>query len=178
MSMGDDNQKPSFSKKLCLQGFCFDLKAYGNGSLQTLKIKPTGLKLKNSNKEIILSDIDKVSNAEIEDLDSDGFPEILIYTKSAGSGSYGNVIGYSVNKGGKSLSQISFPDIYKDSKASKGYMGHDEFAIVETTFCRRFKEYNDTDSNAKPTGKTKQIQYKLKNGEASKKFVIDKILEF
>ena len=61
-------------------------------------------------------------------LNIDGFPEILIYTVSAGSGSYGNVIGYSVNNG-KSISQIYFPELAENKEASSGYMGHDEFAI-------------------------------------------------
>jgi len=118
-----------------------------------------------------------VTNAEIEDLNSDGFPEVLIYTTSAGSGSYGNVIGYSVNNG-KSISQIYFPGIADNPKANKGYMGHDEFAIVETTLVQRFQLYNPGDPNSSPTGNIRQIQYKLRDGEASRKFVIDKIVEY
>jgi hypothetical protein len=80
------------------------------------------------------------------------------------------VIGYSPNKG-KSLSQIYFPELDKNSAALKGYMGHDEFAIVENSLVRRFKIY---DSNAKPTAKIRQLEYKLKPGEATKKFVLNK----
>ena len=118
-----------------------------------------------------------VVNAEIEDLNSDGYPELLIYTVSAGSGSYGDVIGYSVNAG-KSMSEIYFPTLADNAEANKGYMGHDEFAIVETTLSRRFKTYTEGDNNSAPTGKTRQIQYKLKDGEASRKFVIDQMVEF
>ena len=57
-------------------------------------------------------------------------------------------------------------------------MGHDEFAIVETTFVQRFPIYNDDDTNSNPTGGTRQIQYKLKDGEASRKFVVDKVIEY
>lgn len=70
------------------------------------------------------------------------------------------------------------PDIAENPEASKGYMGHDEFAIVENSFCRRFKTYNPQDTNSNPTGKMRQIQYKLKEGENSKVFVADKIIEF
>jgi hypothetical protein len=56
----------------------------------------------------------------------------------------------------------------------KGYMGHDEFAIVESSLARRFKIYQGSDSNAKPTGKIRQLEYQLKPGEASKKFVLMK----
>ena len=119
----------------------------------------------------------QVVDAEIEDLNSDGFPEILIYTTSAGSGSYGNVIGYSVNNG-KSISQIYFPEISENKEASSGYMGHDEFAIIETTLARRFPVYKDGDTNNNPTGGTRQIDYKLKDGETSRQFVIAKISEY
>lgn len=121
---------------------------------------------------------ESVVGAEIGDLNIDGSPEILVYLTSDGSGSYGRVIGYSVNNG-KSMSEISLPDITEDKKISNGYMGHDEFAIVESTLCRRFPIYNPNDSNAKPTsGKTRQIQYKLVNGEASRIFKVDQVIEF
>lgn len=102
-------------------------------------------------------DIDgQVVNAEIEGLNSDGYPEVLVYTVSAGSGSYGNVIGFSVNNG-KSISQIYFPDIMDNAEASKGYMGHDEFTIIETTLVQIFGTYNEADANAIPTGNYRQI---------------------
>jgi len=164
-----------FNKTLFLQNIGFEIKTTGKGSLQQLTIQPFGLKTDNSK---ISMEVDgSVTGAEIEDLNSDGFPEVLIYTVSTGSGSYGNVIGYSVNSG-KSASQIAFPDITENKEASKGYMGHDEYAIVENSLVRRFKIYNTGDANSSPTGNIRQIQYKLKNGETSRKFVIDKILEF
>lgn len=164
-----------FQKMLNFQNIGFDISTTGNGSLQQLSIKPYGLELDNSE---ILTEIEgSVVNAEIEDLNSDGFPEVLIYTVSAGSGSYGNVIGYSVNNG-KSISQIYFPPIADNQEANKGYMGHDEFAIVETNLIQRFQTYNEDDTNNNPTGMIRQLQYKLKDGEASRKFVLDKIVEY
>ena len=164
-----------FQKTLFLQNIGFDVSTKGAGSLQQLTIKPFGLEIDNT--EIQMEIDGNVVNAEIEDLNSDGFPEILIYTVSAGSGSYGNVIGYSVNAG-KSISQIYFPPISENPEASKGYMGHDEFAIVENTLVQRFQTYNEGDSNANPTGIIRQLQYKLKDGEASRKFVLDKVVEY
>jgi len=164
-----------FQKMLNFQHIGFDISTTGGGSLQQLTIVPFGLELDNT--EIKMEIDGSVVNAEIEDLNSDGFPEVLIYTVSAGSGSYGNVIGYSVNAG-KSISQIYFPPIAENKEASKGYMGHDEFAIVENTLVQRFQTYNEDDSNSNPTGTIRQIQYQLKDGEASRKFVLDKVVEF
>ena len=170
-----EEQKIIFQKTLTLQNITFDLSNTGEGSISQLTIKPKGLEI--DNEKITLELEGQVTNAEIEDLNSDGFPEILIYTISAGSGSYGNVIGYSVNNG-KSISQIYFPEISENNEAGSGYMGHDEFAIIETTLARRFPMYKDGDTNNNPTGGTRQIEYKLKDGEASRLFVIDKISKY
>lgn len=170
-----EKQKIVFQKTLSLQNITFDIIAKGEGSIGKLTIQPKGLEIDN---QIIEVELDgQVANAEIEDLNLDGFPEILIYTMSAGSGSYGNVIGYSVNNG-KSLSQIYFPDISENKEASSGYMGHDEFTILETSLVRKFPIYKDGDTNENPTGGTRQIEYKLKDGETSRLFVLDKISEY
>ena len=163
--------KPTFSKKLALNTIAFEI----NVTDKKLSIQPSGLTIDNAK---ISKEIEgTVTNAEIGDLNGDGFPEILVYITSDGSGSYGSIIGYSVNDG-KSMSEIFMPDIFNNSKTSKGYMGHDEFAIVENSFCQRFKTYNPQDSNSNPTGKMRQIQYKLKEGENSRVFVVDKIIEY
>lgn len=171
----EDEQTIGFQKILILQDITFDITTIGDGSVSELTIQPTGLEI--DNQQIELEIDGQVVNAEIEDLNSDGFPEILIYTVSAGSGSYGNVIGYSVNNG-KSISQIYFPDISENKEAGEGYMGHDEFAVVETSLVQRFPIYKSGDSNSNPTGGTRQIQYKLQEGEASRLFVIDKISDY
>ena len=164
-----------FLKVLSMQNIFFDIRTTGEGSLQQLIIQPAGLEKDNT--KITLETDGSVTNAEIEDLNSDGFPEILIYTVSAGSGSYGNVIAYSVNNG-KSMSPIYFPGIADNPKANKGYLGHDEFAIVETHLVQRFRVYNPGDPNCCPTGKIRQVHYKLVDGENSRKFVVDNITEY
>lgn len=164
-----------FSKTLTLQNIGFTVTSIKNEFSTEITIVPFGLEISN---RTLKHEIDgTVTNTEIEDLNTDGFPELLIYTTSYGSGSYGNVIGYSVNNG-KSVSQIYFPPINENSDLSKGYMGHDEFAIVETSLVQRFKTYNPGDSNANPTGKIRQIQYKLVDGEASRRFEVKSITEF
>jgi len=171
----EKKQNIIFQKSLTLQNITFDISTTGEGSIGELTIQPKGLDI--DNQKITVELDGQVVDAEIEDLNSDGFPEILIYTTSAGSGSYGNVIGYSVNNG-KSISQIYFPEISENKEASSGYMGHDEFAIIETTLARRFPVYKDGNTNNNPTGGTRQIDYKLKDGETSRQFVIAKISEY
>ena len=165
----------SFHKTLTLQNITFDIKTTGKGSIRQLSIEPKGLEINNDK---VVHEIEgEVVDAEIEDLNSDGYPEILVYTVSAGSGSYGNVIGYSVNNG-KSMSQISFPNLSENKEANTGYMGHDKFAIVETSLVRKFPVYNEKDTNNTPTGGARRVQYKLKNGENSRKFVVHKVFPY
>lgn len=167
--------KTIFRKNVTLQGISFSISTQKNGMETELTVTPYGLEIDNS---AVTQTIDgSVVDAEIEDLNSDGSPEVLMYTKSDGSGSYGNVIGFSVNNK-KSMSQIYFPPITDNKELSKGYMGHDEFTIIETTLSQRFPIYKEGDSNANPTGGTRQITYKLFDGEASRKFVVKNSTEF
>ena len=169
-----DNQIYSFHKVLSLQNISFEIASSGQGSLQKLSIQPSGLSI--DNRELIHQIDGQVVDAEIEDLNADGYPEILIYTQSTGSGSYGDLIAYSVNKG-KSASQVYFPPLSENAEASVGYMGHDEFTVIETFLARRFPIYREGDTNAHPTGGMRQIQYKLADGEASRRFEIVRISE-
>lgn len=164
--------KVVFRKSLTYDKYNFFVEVYR----KSLTIQPVGLSLDN---QIVTHEIEgTVMNAEVGDLNIDGFPEVLVYIQSVGSGSYGSIIGYSVNNG-KSMSQIAtLPEVAENPDTGVGYMGHDEFAIVENTFVRRFPVYKPNDINAKPTGGMRQIQYKLKGGENMRHFAIDKIVEY
>jgi len=149
-----------FNESFELQGITFQVKSDNSGSINELTITPNGLSLDNS---VITHEIDgTVTGAEIADIDWNGSPEIYVYINSAGSGSYGSVVAYSANNK-KSLSRIYLPPLTDN----EGYMGHDQYAVVETRFHRQFPVYLDGDINAKPTGGLKVIQYKLIPGEAS-----------
>lgn len=167
-------QETDFNTELTYPGSKISFKVSVKGD--SLVIQPSGLSISN---ETLYHDITgyTVVNAEIGDLNIDSYPEVFVYLTSDGSGSYGKFIGYSVNNG-KSVSQVYLPEISENNEVNKGYMGHDEMAIVENTFCQRFPIYKDGDSNANPTGGTRQIQYKLVDGETGRILKIDKVLEF
>lgn len=167
-------QETGFNMELTYPGSKISFKVSVKGD--SLVIQPSGLSISN---ETLYHDITgyTVVNAEIGDLNIDSYPEVFVYLTSDGSGSYGKFIGYSVNNG-KSVSQVYLPEISENNEVNKGYMGHDEMAIVENTFCQRFPIYKDGDSNANPTGGTRQIQYKLVDGETGRILKIDKVLEF
>lgn len=160
--------KRVFTKMLNLQNISFDIQTVKKDNKQELTVTPYGLKADN---KAIVSTIDgKVTDAEIEDLNSDGFPEVLVYVQSADKKM--TVIGYSVNNG-KSISSISFPADSETPENFKYYNGFDKFAVVENTLSRQYPEYVDGQAN----GIIKQINYKLVDGEASRKFVIKNTTE-
>ena len=175
-SMLAANEAPTgFDQSYQLQGITFRVSSANNSSLNRLTIQPGGLE---SGNEPISVEIDgAVTAAEIADLDANGSPEIYVYVNSAGSGSYGSLAAYAVNNG-KSLTPIYMSPISDDTKNSIGYMGHDEFSVVESTLVRRFPIYLDGDVNAAPSGGIRQLQYKLVAGEAGWILRPDRVIEY
>jgi hypothetical protein len=167
-------ESTGFSRTLALQGITFRVSCPNRGSINELRIEPEGLLTDNSP---MVQDVEgTVTGVEIADLDADGSPEVYVYVQSAGSGSYGSLVAYSANNL-KSLSGIYLPDITDDTTASKGYSGHDVFAIVENRLVRRFPIYVDGDSNATPTGGTREVSYRLEAGEAGWLLRLDRIVD-
>ena len=164
-----------FNRDLSLQGVTFHISSANEGSINKLTISIDGLKSKTTPIE---KEIDgTVTGAEVADLNSDGSPEIYVYTTSAGSGSYGNVIGISINKM-KSASDIYMPPITDDKTLSSGYLGHDEFSVIESSLGRRFPIYKHGDTNNAATGGLRQIEYKLTAGEAGWVLRVKKSMDF
>ena len=160
----DSGSSNQFDKTFSLQGITFHVVATNKGSLNQLTITPSGLEIVN---RVMTHEIDgTVTGAEIADINADGSPEIYVYVNSAGSGTYGSLVAYSANNK-KSLSEIYLPPLEYDKVNSVGYMGHDEFTVIENSLARRFPIYNEGDPNCCPKGGTRQLQYKLVKGEAS-----------
>jgi hypothetical protein len=160
---------------LSLQGVRFQLSSPNVASINELKIVPTGLSRDNT--PIVRTIDGQVSGAEVADLDADGSPELYVYVHSAGSGSYGSLVGYAANKR-RSLSEIALPPLADTPGADRGYMGHDQFAVVENRLARRFPVYRDGDTNAAPSGGVRQLQYKLQRGEAGWRLVVQRVVEY
>jgi hypothetical protein len=140
-------------------------------SISNIKVISQGFEY-NLNQTI--EDADPVKDVIISDLDNNGFDEIYIFTTSAGSGSYGNILAFSSNKD-KSLSMINFPDIEEGDKRFDGYMGHDSFDITNNSLVRVFPIYLESDSNRNPTGGRRAITYGLYPGEAAWQLRIEKV---
>ena len=141
----------------------FALQASAGGSINQLRIQPSGLAVDNNE---IRAELDGTAyRAEIADLDHNGWPEIYVFVSSAGSGSYGSLAAYAVNNG-KSITPIYLPPLEQSPEVMDGYMGHDKFSVAKNRLLRSFPIYRQDDSNAAPTGGTRQVQYRLEPGEA------------
>lgn len=163
-----------FNQTLSLQGITFAVTSTQDGANTKLTITPSGLKIVN---DPVTHEINgRVIRAEVADIDVNGDPEIYVFTVSNGD-QVGKVIAYSTNNK-KSMSEIFVPSLADDAKNNIGYVGGDESAIVENTLVTRFKLYTGFGSEYRPTGKWRQLQYKLRAGEAGWKMVLDKVEEF
>lgn len=135
----------------------------------TILIVPSGFTASNDSMQLDVEG--QVVKVEAADISGDNSPELLVVTKDAGN--HGHAYVFSGNKN-KSVSQVNIEDASATKGALDGYQGEDEFALVETVMARRFPIY---ESGAK-SGKTRQIQFKLKNGEAMKQLKVDKVTTF
>jgi hypothetical protein len=172
-STNTGGKTPEFKKSLNLEGLHFLIDESGDGSLRKLKLTVKGIE---GGKDIVLKEeIDGgIYRTAVADLNGDGFPEIYLFTTSAGSGSYGAVIAYGSNKN-KSVTPIYMPELDLNSPAAEGYMGHDEFTVDKNRLLRSFPVYKKEDPNCCPSGGTRQLSYRLIKGEASWKLELDKI---
>jgi hypothetical protein len=139
-------------------------------SLSTIEISTKGFEY---NCAETYEDRDPISDVFVADLDGNGFDEIYIIPTSAGSGSYGTVLGLASNKD-KSLSMIHFPEIREGDEHFEGYMGHDTFKIEGQKLVRIFPICNKGDINENPTGGRRKLVYGLVPGETKWQLRVEK----
>lgn len=162
--------KTIFLKNLSLQNVFFEIRSVQTDSTPVLTVTTAGLKNNNIPYSISLND-QLIVDAETEDLNLDGFPELLIYASTPKQNIPVQVIGFSVNRA-KSMSMIEMPHWQEQMQAFKGYQGKDECRILEDRLVRRFP----LAEKSKDGGILYRfITYKLVEGEAMRKFEIESI---
>lgn len=129
----------------------------------SVTISPIGFE--NTAREISIDIKGRIAKSEVDDLNNDGFPDLVMYVYNAGNKNTGTVIGVSSDKN-QGFAPIFFPDITDDPKLKAGYMGNDQFFLMEGTLMRRFPVYNTMDTaHIQPTGSMRQIQYRVIPGD-------------
>jgi len=162
-----------FDQTLELLGISFHVTSPNSAAGNTLEIVPSGLAIDNA--PISRSVDGSVTGAEVGDINADGLPEIYVYVTGHGAEARASLVAYSANNK-KSLSEIYLPPLEGTANA-KGYQGHDEMAVVETVLARRFPIYGAGDPPT-PTERTRQLQYKLKPGEAGWVLNLDRVVAY
>ena len=104
----------------------------------------------------------RVLSAEIDDLNNDGFPEVIIFIQEP----KGNKSLFCISsKENERMEPIYFPDIKDDMRLSKGYRGQDEFRLLEGVLFRKFPVFESDTAIKQPTNKVRQILYRVIAGE-------------
>lgn len=125
-----------------------------------LNIRPIGFK--SEAREVNLELRGRVVAAEIDDLNQDSYPDLIIYVLDA----TGKTSLFSVSsKENESLQPIFFPDITNDMQLSKGYRGQDDYRLVEGILFRKFPIYDADTAIKVPTKKVRQIMYRVVTGD-------------
>lgn len=148
----------SFRKELREGDHRFVLQTTGEGSQRQmeLRVEKNGQELA-TNKQAVEG---TVEDAFATNLNNDDSPELLVFITDAGSGSYGQLIGYEFGKQGRRA--LSLPEL--SGAAAKGYQGHDTFKVEGQEVVRTFPIYLDADPNCCPSGGQRAVQYKLPTG--------------
>lgn len=163
-------QATPFTKEVTYDKYSFTVTTQGEADKHHFKIIPHGLTESN---DTMSADVKgSITNVLIDDIDGDNSPEIAVIDMM-GPENKGHIHLFSTYNG-KSMGMVHIPDMAEDDAALKGYKGGDEYNMAENTLVRRFPIY-EGDSK---TGKTRQLQYKLKPGEAMKQLVLDKTMEY
>ena len=164
-----------FFAQMVLQGVTYQVETPNDSSINRVTVRALAGEVPFAEESVEADGT--VTGVEVEDLNADGYPEVYVYVNSAGSGSYGSLIAYASNRN-RSISPVYLPPLEEDPEAAQGYMGHDRFAVGEGALVRNFPIYREGDTNAAPTGGTRQLQYRRQAGEAGWQLVPDKVFDF
>ena len=116
---------------------------------------------------------------EVDDLNKDGFPELLLYVTTIDSLNKSSVIAISSQEN-KSVAPIVFPDILDDPRLRDSYKGADKYMLLEGVLMRTYPLYEkDANGVQHPTAKMRRLMYRLAPGEQGNlKFVVARFYDF
>jgi hypothetical protein len=102
----------------------------------------------------------RVAKAEIDDLNGDGYPDLVLYAYSDSNAIFGAVYAF-ISQANKSITGCALPDPMMDGKINEGYKGHDQFSLMQGFLLEKFPIYKAGDGKDQPTGGTRVILFQL-----------------
>ena len=149
-----DRQPKPFSVVLHYNVYTFSVSAVPNEGISELIVRAYRGNLLLTRFQIPADGI--VLHADVADLDNNRFPELYVYARSDGSGSFGNVYAWqfllSYRADIKPMNWFALPD---------GYMGHDSLWVEGNALCRRYPVFQPGDANFQPSGGLQTVYYQL-----------------
>lgn len=148
-----------------------------NADKNTINISPIGFD--NSVRDFSFEIMGRVRRAEVDDVNRDNFPDLVLYVYNGDTLNKGTVICIS-SDGNNNVLPITFPDILDDPKLRDGYKGNDEYLLMEGILTRRFPLFAaDSTGVSVPTGKTRQVMYRVIPGEkGGQKFTVMRTYDY
>ena len=156
----------------------FRINCYNKSSEKNpITIYPVGFESEARDFSFVLKGV--LIGTEVDDLNKDGFPELLLYVTSFDSLNKSSVIAISSQEN-KSVAPIVFPDILDDPRLRDGYKGADKYMLLEGVLMRTYPLYEkDANGVQQPTGKMRRLMYRVAPGEqGSLKFVVARFSDF
>ncbi|MDB5248291.1 MAG: hypothetical protein JWQ40_2685 [Segetibacter sp.] len=108
-----------------------------------------------------------VNSAETDDLNQDGYPDLVVYLVASDSMHMANVLAV-INEKNESVAPAIFPDIRDDAKLSVGYKGNDTLYLMQGNLVRRFP-VDQPDTTSTHTGTLiRLVQYRVARAEGGR----------
>ena len=100
-----------------------------------------------------------IQDCWMTNIDADEGAEVLLFTRSAGSGGYAQLYGYEL--AGDELHPLELPD--PDADLMEGYQGRDSYELTDGKLFRKFPIYLEDDPNCCPGGGDRVIEFDSAN---------------
>lgn len=155
-----------FEKSLEKAPVRFQLSSPNMPEENTLVVTASGFETRNDTFQIAVAGL--VTDAQLADLDKDGYPEVYAFARSTGSDSTAYVYGFSSFRN-RSYGPVGVSELAAQKEMAEGFNGHGRFYFEDGVLMRSFPIYK----GGQPTGKWRVITYSLRQGEAS--FILEPI---
>lgn len=143
-----------YDKTLRFNVYSFSVSADDTASVRQMTIKAYRGKLLLTNFKVQLNGT--VTNAEVADLDKNGFPELYIY--STNENSLGRVHAWQFLAERKAaITPVNWP-----LATDKAYMGQDSLWVDRASLCRKYPAYQVVKGKKVATGYTHWVRYRLR----------------
>ncbi len=155
-------------------GNSFDVLSWGRGPAETGSFLILASDSAEAKYTTTTGDLDgTITDVFNTDMDVDGNPEILIQAKSKDSTVRTRIYAfeYKDNKAQK----LDFPKLNQSQK--KGYRGEDNFYIKGGVLMREFPVFEGSETDAKPTGEKRILEYGIRSNSFTVKTVSKEVEE-